>query len=108
MSDSDILDNQQVTDYLVDLPDWRLVDDALRTVFETKTAALAIELFGDIAAAAETDNHHPDVDWRYNRLFVSITSHDVGSVVTTRDIALATKITERAEARRAITRTELI
>lgn len=108
MSDNDILDRQQVNQYLEELPQWRLVPGAIAAVFQTKTAAATIELFADIASAAELDNHHPDVDWRYNLLFVTTTSHDVGSQVTTRDIALASKISERAAALGATARTDLI
>lgn len=108
MSGTDILDRQQVNEYLQDLVQWRQVPGAIAAVFETVTAAVAIELFNDIARAAEIDNHHPDVDWRYNRLFVTTTSHDVGGAVTTRDIALATKISGLAQERGATARTDLI
>lgn len=108
MSDTDILDNQQISEYLKELSDWRVSTGTINAVFETRTAAEAIKLFGLIASAAEIDNHHPDVDWRYNRLFVSTTSHDVGSALTTRDIALATKISEHAQNLGAIAHPELI
>ncbi len=108
MSGTDILDTQQVNEYLQELPEWRRVPGAISAVFETLIAAAAIELFNDIARAAELDNHHPDVDWRYNRLFVTTTSHDVGGAVTTRDIALATKISDFAKERGATARTDLI
>ncbi|MGO3856827.1 MAG: 4a-hydroxytetrahydrobiopterin dehydratase [Glutamicibacter arilaitensis] len=108
MSDTDILSNQQLRDYLEELPHWREIPGAIAAVFQTKTSAAAIELFSDIAGAAEMDNHHPDVDWRYNRLFVSTTSHDAGGAITARDIALASKISERAEALGAKPRVDLI
>ncbi|WP_417366879.1 4a-hydroxytetrahydrobiopterin dehydratase [Glutamicibacter arilaitensis] len=108
MSDTDILSNQQLHDYLEELPHWREIPGAIAAVFQTRTSAAAIELFSDIAGAAEMDKHHPDVDWRYNRLFVSTTSHDVGGAITTRDIALASKISERAEALGAKPRVDLI
>ncbi|WP_334122385.1 4a-hydroxytetrahydrobiopterin dehydratase [Glutamicibacter sp.] len=108
MSGTDILDTHQVNQYLTALPEWRRVPGAIAAVFETKTAASTIELFADIARAAELDNHHPDVDWRYNRLFVTTMSHDVGGAVTTRDIALATKISEFAQKHSAKARVDLI
>lgn len=108
MSDTDILSNQQLHDYLEELPHWREIPGAIAAVFQTRTSAAAIELFSDIAGAAEMDNHHPDVDWRYNRLFVSTASHDAGGAITARDIALASKISERAEALGAKPRVDLI
>ena len=108
MSSNDILSDQQISDYLEELPHWREIPGGIAAVFQTKTAASAIELFSDIAGAAEMDNHHPDVDWRYNRVFVTTTSHDAGGRVTTRDIALASRISEQARALGATSRPELI
>ncbi|HSN38236.1 MAG TPA: VOC family protein, partial [Arthrobacter sp.] len=34
-------------------------------------------------------NHHPDLDWRYNRVFLRYSSHDAGDEVTRRDVAAA-------------------
>lgn len=108
MNNQDVLDKQQISDYLKDLPHWREVPGAIAAVFHAKTSAMAIELVNEIASAAELDQHHPDVDWRYNKVFVTSTSHDAGGQVTTRDIALAAKISERAEALGVAAHTELI
>jgi len=108
MNNQDVLDKQQISDYLKDLPHWREVPGAIAAVFQAKTSAMAIELVNEIASAAELDQHHPDVDWRYNKVFVTTTSHDAGGQVTTRDIALAAKISERAEALGVAAHTELI
>lgn len=108
MNNQDVLDKQQISDYLKDLPHWREVPGAIAAVFQAKTSAMAIELVNEIASAAELDQHHPDVDWRYNKVFVTTTSHDAGGQVTTRDIALAAKISERAETLGVAAHTELI
>lgn len=108
MNNQDVLSKQQISDYLKDLPHWREVPGAIAAVFQAKTSAAAIELFSDIAGAAEMDQHHPDVDWRYDKVFVTTTSHDAGGMVTTRDIALASKISEHAEALGIAARPELI
>ena len=42
------------------------------------TSAAALELIAAVGRIAEEQNHHPDVDWRYNRVFVRYTSHDAG------------------------------
>lgn len=108
MPAQDVIAQDQLNEYLQGMPQWREIPGAIAAVFETKTSAAAIELFSDIASAAEMDNHHPDVDWRYNRVFVTTTSHDAGGQVTTRDIALASKISERAAALGAKPRVDLI
>ncbi len=44
-----------------------------------------------IADAAEAADHHPDLDIRYRRLRVALSTHSEGGI-TERDFALATQI----------------
>lgn len=46
-----------------------------------------------LAELAETANHHPDIDIRYNKVTLVLTSHDSGGV-TQRDIKMAKQISE--------------
>ena len=46
-----------------------------------------------IAAAAEAANHHPDILINYNKVTLTLVSHDSGGV-TQRDIRMAGKINE--------------
>ncbi len=57
--------------------------------FPDFAAALAFVL--QVAAVSEKANHHPDIDIRYNRVRLLLTSHDAGTV-TARDMALAEQI----------------
>ena len=82
---------------LKNLPDWKL-QDGLVTVFKTSTAADALALIAAIGRIAEEQNHHPDLDWRYNKVFLRYVSHDAGGQVTQRDIAAATAVSEAAAA----------
>lgn len=108
MPADDLIERTELASRLEHLPDWRLLAGRLSAVYETKSSAEAIELFNDIAGAAQIANHHPDVDWRYNLLFVSCTSHDAGGAITERDLALAAQISQRAIALHAKSRTDLI
>ncbi|MGO4246970.1 4a-hydroxytetrahydrobiopterin dehydratase [Paenarthrobacter sp. RAF54_2] len=83
------------------LPDWKL-QDGLVTVFKTSTAADALALIAAIGRIAEEQNHHPDLDWRYNRVFLRYVSHDAGGQVTQRDIAAAAAVSEAAAASGAL------
>jgi 4a-hydroxytetrahydrobiopterin dehydratase len=78
-----------------ELPDWVLLRQALHTRLGTKDFRTGLELVGLIGAAAETANHHPDLDLRYAYLDIHLSSHDVGGV-TERDLALARTISELA------------
>lgn len=108
MPANDVIDAEELSNNLKDLPHWRKMTGKLTAVFQVKTSAGAIELFNDIAGVAQMDNHHPDVDWRYDLIFVSTVSHDVGGKITSRDIALASKISQRAQALNAKPRIDLI
>ncbi|MGR0159427.1 4a-hydroxytetrahydrobiopterin dehydratase [Paenarthrobacter nitroguajacolicus] len=80
---------------LGDLPDWKY-QDGLVTVYKTPTAADALALIAAVGQIAEEQNHHPDLEWRYNRVFLRYVSHDAGGQVTKRDVAAATAVSEAA------------
>jgi len=48
-----------------------------------------------VGEVAEEVDHHPDLDLRWGRLDVSLSSHDVGGI-TSRDIDLARRVSELA------------
>jgi 4a-hydroxytetrahydrobiopterin dehydratase len=64
----------------------------LQTRIHTKDFNAGLQLVNSIGAAAEEMDHHPDLDLRYTRVDVRLTSHDVGGV-TERDLELARRIT---------------
>ncbi len=76
-------------------PEFRQLLDALHARFRTKDFATALRLLDRIGAAAEEMNHHPDLDLRWGRLDVRLTSHDTGWI-TDRDLRLARRISELA------------
>jgi 4a-hydroxytetrahydrobiopterin dehydratase len=77
---------------LAGLPGWRHDDNSLLAAFAAPSSAVALALVNAIGQAAESAQHHPDVDWRYDRVFVRMTSHDAGNQVTERDIRLAREV----------------
>ncbi len=70
---------------------------SLQTRIRTKDFATGLQIVNAIGAAAEEMDHHPDIDLRYSRVDVRMTSHDSGGV-TKRDLKLARRVTEIAEA----------
>lgn len=92
----DILTRGRIDAVLAALPDWRYRLGGLVTVYKTPTSAAALELIAAVGRLAELQNHHPDVDWRYNRIFIRYTSHDAGGQVTERDAAAAAAVSAAA------------
>lgn len=96
MSEKEVLKQADRESQLTHLPHWRYTLGSLRTVFKCSSSAVALEFFAEIGALAQEANHHPDVDWRYDTLFVTLVSHDVGGV-SLRDTQLAGKISDLAQ-----------
>ncbi|MDI2035436.1 4a-hydroxytetrahydrobiopterin dehydratase [Paenarthrobacter nitroguajacolicus] len=86
---------------LRDLPGWKL-RDGLVTVYKCSTAANALALIAEIGRIAEEQNHHPDLQWRYNRVFLRYVSHDAGGELTQRDLDAAASVSEAASALGAV------
>lgn len=93
---SDVLTPAAIDEALTHLTEWRGADGLLLTAYTAVTVADALMLVAAIGEVAEELDHHPDVDWRYDHVFVSTTSHDVGGRLTGRDLALAERITALA------------
>ena len=83
----DILSEGQIDEALAELPDWRYRHGGLVTAYKTPSAPAALELIAAVGRLAEEQNHHPDLEWRYNRVFLRYSSHDAGDQVTRRDVA---------------------
>ena len=73
------------------LDDWRMLFAALHVRYRTGDFATGLRMVARIGAAAEEADHHPDLDLRYGRLGVRLSSHDAHGV-TSRDLALARTI----------------
>jgi 4a-hydroxytetrahydrobiopterin dehydratase len=95
------LPQAEVEAALKDLPGWKY-QDGLVTVFKTSTAADALALIAAVGRIAEEQNHHPDLEWRYNRVFLRYVSHDAGDRVTGRDLAAAAAVSKAAAASGAL------
>ena len=74
---------------------WIFVDNSIERQFEFPNFGVAMKFVNRVAEAAEEANHHPDIDIRYSKVKISLTSHDSGGV-TSRDLRLAKKIAEIA------------
>jgi len=72
-------------------PGWGREGDEIVRTYELDTFPAVIELVCRIGDLAEDANHHPDLDIRYNKLRVALSTHDAGGL-TRRDFDLAAQI----------------
>jgi len=79
------------------MDEWQEVDNALVREFEFASFPKAIEFVDRLAEAAESANHHPDIDIRYRKVTVRWTTHSEGGI-TERDREMAERTTALADA----------
>ena len=82
------LSNADATARLYSLPGWAMKDDAIEKTFVFADFTEAMRFVNRLADAAEAADHHPDLDIRYNKVRVVLTTHDSGGL-TENDFALA-------------------
>ena len=88
-----VLKDAEIRDALQSLPEWYLSRDTLRRDYQFKNFIQAMAFVNQVVEVAETANHHPDIDIRYNKVTLALTSHDEGGI-TSRDLKMAKKISE--------------
>ncbi len=71
--------------------EWERVDDTLTTTVTLRDFAAALTFVNAVGAAAEAANHHPDIDIRWNKVTLVLTTHSSGGL-TVLDLALASAI----------------
>lgn len=76
-----------------DLPGWAMVDgrDAIARTFRFVDFSAAWGFMARVALLAEQQGHHPEWSNVWNRLEITLTTHDAGGL-SERDVALATAI----------------
>jgi 4a-hydroxytetrahydrobiopterin dehydratase len=70
------------------IPDWQLQDGKIVRTFQFKDFPAAIKFVQSVAVLAEQAWHHPDIDIRWNKVTLTLTTHDAGGL-TEKDFALA-------------------
>jgi 4a-hydroxytetrahydrobiopterin dehydratase len=85
------LDEQQIAQRLARLPGWQRQGDEIRRTFSFADFAQALAFVNRVGALAEAMDHHPDIDIRYSRVTLALTTHDAGGL-SARDFELAERI----------------
>ena len=74
-----------------DLSGWSRTEDAITRTVKAPSFLDGISLVQRVAEAAESMNHHPDIDIRYTSLTFTLSTHSEGGV-TSKDLDLAGRI----------------
>ena len=76
---------------LGELPGWSRRGDVITKHYVAPSFMAGIAFVQRIAEAAEAADHHPDIDIRWTKVIVALSTHDSGGI-TAKDIALAKQV----------------
>lgn len=88
---SELLDQDDLESALKKHPDWELEGNSLTRVIEFEEFMEGIDFVNDLAEIADEAQHHPDILIQYNKVTLTLTTHDAGGV-TALDLELAQRI----------------
>jgi 4a-hydroxytetrahydrobiopterin dehydratase len=74
--------------FLAEHTKWKSTSEGIRRTFEFADFRASMTFVSSVADAAEVANHHPDIDIRYNKVTLTLITHDAGGL-TSRDTKLA-------------------
>ena len=85
------LDESQIRERLAAVPGWQRRGDEITRTWSFADFREAMAFVTRVALAAEAANHHPDIDIRYSKVTLTLTTHDA-SGLSAKDFALAETI----------------
>ena len=83
-----LLTEDEIKSALPQLNNWKLLDDCIEKKFVFTDFLEAMQFINAVAPSAEAMQHHPEWSNVYNKVRVTLTTHDAGGI-TQKDIALA-------------------
>ena len=85
------LTENEIRTLLPRVPGWERRGMEIRRTWSFPDFRAAMAFVNRVADLAETANHHPDIDVRYSKVTLVLSTHDAGGL-TARDFELAEKI----------------
>jgi 4a-hydroxytetrahydrobiopterin dehydratase len=85
------LADREISSWLGSHAEWERHGDEIRREFECASFPDAIAFVVRIGFFAEAANHHPDLDIRWRKVLVALSTHDAGGL-TALDLSMAESI----------------
>ncbi|MBD2633845.1 4a-hydroxytetrahydrobiopterin dehydratase [Limnothrix sp. FACHB-881] len=86
-----LLTASEIQDRLTALPNWTLEGSTIVCRRRFADFITAIAFVNQLVEPAEAANHHPDLEISYNKVTITLSTHDEGGL-TAKDFDLAAKI----------------
>jgi 4a-hydroxytetrahydrobiopterin dehydratase len=81
-------DEVKIQQAVAALANWQRHGEIISRTFPFKDFPAAMQFVNDVAKIAEQVQHHPDIDIRWNKVTLALTTHDAGGL-TEKDFAMA-------------------
>ena len=88
---AELLNTQDIKAWLKKLPEWEQEKKSIERTFEFDDFTQAIDFVNSVAEIAEDEEHHPDIDVRYTKVRIALSTHTEGGI-TDLDFEVAEKI----------------
>ena len=83
-----LLPSDDIQAFIEEHPDWTWSDTVITRTYQFTDFAEAMEFVNAVAEAAEAAYHHPDIDIRWNKVTLTLSTHSEGGL-TSQDLDLA-------------------
>ena len=91
MANKNRLSPEEARERVSGLQEWGVIGDAIRRRYTFGSFKESIAFVNKVAELAERADHHPDILIEYDKVTLTLSSHDAGGL-TERDFALARSI----------------
>ena len=88
---ADLLDDAEIASALEGLPAWERHGETIERFAKIPGFEAAIAVVDEVAVLAQEQDHHPDIDIRFNSLKFKLSTHSEGGL-TAKDTDLAGRI----------------
>ncbi|MEE2681703.1 MAG: 4a-hydroxytetrahydrobiopterin dehydratase [Planctomycetota bacterium] len=82
------LTEEQITEGLAALPEWSQNGDSIQRTITFEDFCHAMKFVNRVADNAEQTQHHPDILVRYNKVTLTLSTHDAGGL-SAKDMSFA-------------------
>lgn len=93
---ADLIKADELKNRLKKIPEWELEKKHIERTFEFDDFTDAIDFVNSVAEVADEEEHHPDIDIRYNKVRLVLSTHSKGGL-TDLDFGLAERIDTLSE-----------
>ena len=93
---AELIKADELKNRLKKIPEWELEKKHIERTFEFDEFSESIDFVNSVAEVADDEEHHPDIDIRFNKVRLVLSTHSKGGL-TELDFCLAERIDTLAE-----------